>query len=481
MNAFRTNAGLVVMLALGSATLHGCRQAVAQSTPAPKPTLELTVYKNDFAMVHDERKIDLTAGTSALRLPGVSKQLDPQSVLFDWPGKGSHPDVLSTTYNLGVGSSEDLLKRLVGQKVEMVWRGQDGRVGDKTTGVLEEAGQGTVLHTDDSYLVNPGGEVVASANQTISTMPELVASVNSGTPFDSDVSLSYLTRGMSWTADYVGKIDPDGKKMRLECWGTITNTTGTDFPAAKLNLVAGNPNRDVSNSTVVPGQGYGGLQMANNKADVTLPAAGRVMLSGAPAISVGDLYTYKLTGHSDVMQQQMNRARILSSEDVPIVRTYSIALGDVEGDNNRQSAQVSISFTNDVKSGLGQPLPEGAIRTYESDGGEESYTGAAEIGDVPKDERINLTLSDAFDVYAKSSVGNYRKLGKHSFSRTYTVVVHNEKKNDEKVRIADSFDEGTRVTESSIPAKKLSAGSYEWQVPVKAGGQTTLTFTVQHG
>jgi len=478
MNNLRTNAALAVMLAVAGGAVHGCRQAVAQTTPPAQPTLELTVYKSDFAMVRDERKVSLASGSQTVRLPGVSKQLDPQSVLFDWPGHGDHPEVLSTTYNLGVSSSQDLLKRLVGQKVEMVWRGQDGRIGDKTSGVLEEAGKGTVLHTDNSYLVDPNGEVVASANQTVPTMPELVASVESSAPYASDVSLSYLTRGLSWSADYVAKIDPGGKKMRLECWGTITNTTGTDFPAAKLNLVAGNPNRSVAP------QGYSGDVNGQDSRGQGTWSTGSTGYAPTPIIvptAVGDLYTYKLPSRSDVRQQQMNRAKIFEGLDVPIVRTYSIALGDAAGPDTRQNAQVSLSFSNDKKSELGQPMPAGSLRTYEADGDAETYTGAAGIADTPKDERLSVTLSDAFDVYSKTTVTSYKKLGRHLFSRTYKVVVHNEKKSDETVRIVDGFDPRTKITEESIKDSKLSAGNFEWRVPVKAGGQTVLAFTVQGG
>jgi len=480
MKNFRTHAALAVTLAAAGGALDGCRQAVAQSlTTAPKPTLELTVYKSDFAMVRDERKVSVASGAQTLRLPGVSKQLDPQSVLFDWPAEGQHPEVLSTTYNLGVSSSQDLLKRLVGQKVEMVWRGQDGKIGDQTSGVLEEAGQGTVLHTADSYLVDPNGEVVAPANQTVPTMPELVASLDANTPYASDVSLSYLTRGLSWSADYVAKIDPDGKKMHLECWGTITNTTGTDFPAAKLNLVAGNPNRSAVGGEELSGFVAADNGLRNNWAPKAV--AGVANTNTIAPTAVGDLYTYKLPSRSDVMQQQMNRAKIFGAHEVPIVRTYSIALSDDLGREKHQNAQVSISFSNDPKVGLGEPMPAGSIRTYEADGDAETYTGAADIADTPKDERVSVTLSDAFDIYATSEISSYKKIARHVISRTYKVVVHNEKKSDETVRIVDSFDPRSKITEESIKDAKLSVGSFEWKVPVKAGGETTLIFTVQGG
>ncbi len=342
--------------------VSGCGRATAAGPASPAPALELTVYKQDFALVHDTRAVSVRAGTDQVLLPGVSKQLDPDSVLFDWPEGRSHPDVVSTTYNIGVSSSQELMQRLVGQSVDVVWRGQDGRESDRRSGRLEEAGQGTVLHTKEGYLIDPTGEVVVPGNRTFPTMPELVAKVESPLTGTLKLGTSYLTRGLSWSADYVGMISGDGKSMRLECWGTVTNQTGTDFPAAKIKLVAGNPNRAAA--------------YVSDRSEMTFTRGVQVQMSGRlaqapagmpPPVATGELYAYPIPAQADISQGQMNRVRILEAASVPIVRTYSIALNPWMEATERHSAQVSISFTNGTAVGLGLPLPAGAVRAYETD------------------------------------------------------------------------------------------------------------------
>src|SRR5690242_11085425 len=69
-------------------TSAGCAKAQAQSgAPAEKPReIQLTVYKEDFALVHEGRPVDLSSGVNRVELDRVSKMLDPATVIFDWKG-----------------------------------------------------------------------------------------------------------------------------------------------------------------------------------------------------------------------------------------------------------------------------------------------------------------------------------------------------------------------------------------------------------
>ncbi|HWD40750.1 MAG TPA: DUF4139 domain-containing protein [Fimbriimonas sp.] len=459
---------------MATSATSGCSRAVAAS-PETVPASEytLTIYKDDFAMVHDLRQVNVGNGASELRLPGVSKQLDPSSVLFDWPGSGPQPEVVSTMYNVGVTSSQELLKRMVGQDVTVVYRGQNGEPGDKAEGRLEEANQGTVLHTKDSYIIDPSGEIHAPADKQIVTMPELVASVQSQSAGQRQVGLSYLTRGLSWSADYVGLLTPDGKTMRLECWGTIDNQTGTNFDHAALRLVAGSPNRAVQNQVALHQE----MPMQVNESRITDGAlSGGVMAKmPAPVQVAGDLYTYKLPDTASIEQGQMNRARIATAEQVPITRTYNVSLSeDVPGIQQRIPAQTTIAFLNSQSGGLGIPLPSGTLRAYESDEGVRSYIGASEIADTPKSQRLSLTLSNAFDVFTRANLDSSRRLGKHKTERTYTIELHNEKSKEVDMKVTQSFYEAVQLGEQSVKPNKADSSTLEWRLKVPAKGVLKL-------
>ncbi|MFI5385716.1 MAG: hypothetical protein ACHQ50_06295, partial [Fimbriimonadales bacterium] len=116
--------------ALGSMmAVQGCGKAQAQTAQGKEQPREvqLTIYKEDFALVHESRPVDLGEGQNRIRMENVSKTLDPNSVIFDWQGAQKPPEVTSEVYDLGVRNGGSLLKRLEGKPVEMLWNTQYGK------------------------------------------------------------------------------------------------------------------------------------------------------------------------------------------------------------------------------------------------------------------------------------------------------------------------------------------------------------------
>ncbi len=195
----------------------------------------------------------------------------------------------------------------------------------------------------------------------------------------------------------------------------------------------------------------------------------------APVQVAGDLYTYKLPDTASIEQGQMNRARIATAEQVPITRTYNVSLSeDVPGIQQRIPAQTTIAFLNSQSGGLGIPLPSGTLRAYESDEGVRSYIGASEIADTPKDQRLSLTLSNAFDVFTRANRDSSRRLGKHKTERTYTIELHNEKSKEVDMKVTQSFYEAVQLGEQSVKPNKADSSTLEWRLKVPAKGVLKL-------
>jgi len=465
----------------------GCSKASAQrNAPATERTVELTVYKEDFAMVSERRPVNLTTGHLRLAVDDISKELDPDSVLFDWQDAKHHPDVVATTYNLGVGNGSTLLSRLNGQQVDMIWPSNDGKPGETISGRLEAAqqGEGFALRTKDKLYVNPGGTIVASAGAA-STLPQLAVELDSDTAGKSELDMSYLTRGMSWSADYVAKLDSDADQANLECWATVTNKTGVAFPEAKLTLMAGSPNRSVR-----PRAEMAMTPMAEAKSMARDSAGGELGQRGfrSDYAAVGELYAYKIPSVATIGQDQMNRVSLLGTKTVPIKRDYAIRVPalsiwgyDFDGRQSvpHTTATLSIAFVNDEASNLGLPLPAGSISVYEKDKeGQTRLTGAASIGDTAKNEHVNLTLTNVFDVYAEYRVLKTAHVGKHTVRKTVEVVLHNEKRLPVDVRLVQSYyAQWTPVVESD-KSEKLDSSTVQWKLRLEAGDQRKLTYTV---
>ena len=52
------------------------------------------------------------------------------------------------------------------------------------------------------------------------------------------MKVSYLAHGFAWSSDYVAHLNERSDAMRLAGWATLTNSTGTVFEQAEVQLVA---------------------------------------------------------------------------------------------------------------------------------------------------------------------------------------------------------------------------------------------------
>lgn len=450
---------------------YGCATALAQAKVEASSPTELVIYKNDFAMVRQERPVQLESGSSTMTIGDLSKQVDPNSIQIDF--SNSMAKVASTTFDLGSNDQSSLVEKLDGQTVQVMLPSTNGQPGEMLEGVIEPSPGGFLLKTADKTYINPPGTLIAPKSAAVAFSPSLRAKVQAETGGAGNMQLSYLSRGLSWSADYVAKLQ-DETSMKLELWATVNNSTGTRFDDSKITFVAGAPNRAVTltahrREPQELSKAYASDMPGSPAPTLTMPAA-----------PMGELYSYHAPSPASIASDQMNRVPMMESVTVPIVKDYGIDLPEVGswnyGPEQRSSATVAIRFKNEQSSQLGVPLPAGAVRVYSSPSENSAYIGAASIDDTPKDAPVFLTLSKVFDVYAQSRAISTKKLTKHSIRKSFEVVVHNEKKSAIKVRLVQNISEPIAISES-VKGVKLNQSQRQWTVTVPAGGQTMVKLT----
>lgn len=462
----------------------GCMKARAQEVQAdPDRAVELTVYTADFAQVDETRTVDLVDGTVRVGLDNVSHQLDESTVLYDWPD-GTPAQVTSTTYDLGTSSGQSLLEQLVGKEVTLVYRSDNGRAGERQTGVLESAAPGNlVVRVGNTLVVNPVATIETPAG-TVATMPKVTASIESDKARQAKLGVSYMTRGLSWEANYVMVLTDE--TTDLECWATVENHTGIDFPAAKIKFVAGSPNRAVMDTLKDKRRDYDYEVPATMAERQTRGMAGAYAMDAAP-VALGELIAYPYESTATLRNNQTNRVLMMKEPKVTVNRDYSIRLPSPGwygyGDSDqRLKATLALAFKNSEEAGLGSPLPAGTVRVYErGKDGKPTSVGAAGIGNTPKDDRIDLTLTEVFNLYARGKLVKTTKLDKRRTAYTYEIKVHNEKGKDVDVRLVADFYGKWTISEESTKSSRPTASSAQWVVNVPASGEQSLTYTVVLG
>jgi hypothetical protein len=385
-----------------------------------------------------------------------------------------------------VASSEGLLRRYLGRQIELVRYGANGRETERQTGTLMvEANGEAVVQADGKLYVNPQGTIVAPANSEVVTIPQLSVQVESPAAQTTSLELAYLTRGLSWSADYVAMLAPRSSSLALECWAAVTNRTGVDYPNARVSLIAGNPNRAVNTPSDT---GKTAAVSFARRDDVFTSLDGHYLAAAQPA-AAGDFYAYPIRKPTTVIQEQMNRLLLLTAGNVPVVKDYSVRLSSLsawEGDDwgtagqpRRDNVQLALTLINREKDGLGVPLPQGDLRVYEPDrSGSLRYAGAAAIPNTPRNQKVRLTLARAFDLFTEGRVMKVTKIRRRTIRKEVEVLLHNEKTSPIDLRVVQAFAGRWKMVSASHPHVRSDASSAQWRVTLPAGGQATLRYAV---
>ena len=215
-----------------------------RSTLSDQQSVAVTIYNNNLALVKDQRKVKLNSGLNNLALRDVSAQIRPETALLRSLSNAGSFSTLEQNFDFDLLTPQKLLEKYVGKKVNIVKT-------NPTTGI-ETSEQATVLSANNGVVLKignrietglPGRIVYDDVPANLRDRPTLVTHLDNKIATEQTVELSYLTGGLGWKADYVAELSPKEDSVDLSGWVTLTNTSGTSYNNAKLQLVAGDVNR----------------------------------------------------------------------------------------------------------------------------------------------------------------------------------------------------------------------------------------------
>ena len=209
----------------------------------------LTIYNGDLALVRDVRTLPVAQGRSLLSFTDIPSRIDATSVSLKSLTEEGSIRILEQNYEYDMVSGDQLLRKYLGQRIEVCTAD-----GTEYSGYLISmpGSGGSLILAEEPW----GGAITAVERSEIRVIrypqipaglvmkPTLVWSLEStSAETEHEMEVSYLTGGLSWSADYILTLDDDDRFADLTGWVTITNTSGVEFEDAELKLVAGNVNR----------------------------------------------------------------------------------------------------------------------------------------------------------------------------------------------------------------------------------------------
>ena len=206
-----------------------CSVGVFAAGDAEDKQVSVTIYNKNLALVEHVRKVNFAAGQQKVEFPGVSAQILPETVSFS----AANIELLEQNFDFDLLTPAKLMEKAVGGKVRLVRTNPaTGAETSEIAEVLSTTG-GTVMR------IGPRIEILREDNlptrvifdkvpENLRARPTLSVLINSAQARPSRMcALTYLSRGLSWDADYVAIFDEPGGEMALQGWITLSNQSGT--------------------------------------------------------------------------------------------------------------------------------------------------------------------------------------------------------------------------------------------------------------
>jgi len=433
--------------------------------------VSVTVYNGDLGLVRDERRLDLTRGVFTLPFRDVAARIDPTSVAFQALRAAGRVDVLEQNYEYDLMTPDALLEKYVGETVTLYMPSEDGEIAVRATLLSMQGGR--VFQIGDSIALNPPGRVVLpSLKGDLRASPTLVWTLSSEVAGEQPVEVSYLTGGLDWKADYVATISEDDRTLNLGGWVTVVNQSGATYPNARLKLVAGDIHR-----------------APQGRQEVYRAMADAAVAPNAEAFEERAFYEYHLYDlprPTTIRHNQTKQIRLLEASGVPTERVYLLAGAPwyyTQQYGGEQGLKVGVyqEFDNDRASRLGVPLPAGTVRLYKADrDGTLQLVGEDRIDHTPRDERVRVKVGEAFDLVADRRQTDFRVIASgHVYEEAFEVVIRNHKEQDVTVRVVEPLPGDWEMLSHSHGYEKVDAFTVRFDVPVEAGGETTLRYRMR--
>jgi hypothetical protein len=433
----------------------------------------LSIYRDGRVVVRRTLPQALQQGRNALTLR--LEALDP-ATLFS-------PDTSVSVSSATVrypSTSTDALARAVGQTLSFV-RSKDDTI--RATVVRADPPQFRL--SDGRLLLSPPGEPLFPA-ELVRTVPEAQV-VLEASRARQRTELAYVAQGVTWEAIY--QVVLTGARCLVSGMATVTSE-GPRADSAEVQLVAGAIRR-----TRQPRPGEN--QFFRRQAESQLDAL-TVTAAGMTEEAVGETHVYQLPGRLSIEPNVPVATALFPRSSAPVTQELVVPgvlpwrgwIGQ-NPEPNRVPVQVWYTIKRAARTPFGdRPLPAGTVQLYQADSsGRVQLIGEAANNHTAAGRDLRLQSGDAFDITAERVQTDFNQEqlppvrrgmpNRQRVTAAYRVTVTNAKTDAVTVDVRESHFGNWKIIESSVPPEKLSSTESRFRVPVPAGGEATLTYTVQ--
>lgn len=443
---------LMTLAALGAASsLH----AAESPERIERLSRTLTLYQQNLALFDERYQLPQGEGALNLRVDGISPQLQLDSLIARGAGTPARLQLVREER-----SFQARLQERLGSTIVLLGTDQPPEevrlLGVEGNGVLVSNGEYTELvpWMGERRIALPG---VQPANQP--PWLHLQTRGEAGT----ELSLSYLSGGLGWQADYQLMLQPAVGKLHLEGRATLSNQSGIDLDQVRVRLLAGS------------------LNLPRAKAGPYLMEAMALRAdSAAPAReAVQDYHLYSLTAPISLANGQQLALPLQPPIELPFATRYHYSQhpGGLQQHRMKAHPRREISFRLPADPTRKTPLPAGSARVFVQREQGLIFLGGQELPATAAGEEIALNLGEAFDLTLEQEQTRYERQGKNLLLG-YRIRVSNSGDEARQVEINALFSQPHQLLESSHPSQARGTGQ-SWTLQLPAHGEQILEYSVR--
>ena len=437
-----------------------------------------------YAVIRQDRTLDIEQGYSELKFTDVAALLDPTTVRFSSLTDPDGTSVLEQDYRFDLLSMDRMLERYIDQMI--IHNG-------KEVTLMSTAGGGMLLQGDDGrvlYQQGFSGVVFPSLDESLVTKPTLMWQVNAATGGEHETRVSYQTTGITWWADYnlvyTEGEDANSGVIDIGAWVSILNQSGGTYENAKLKLVAGDVHRAQPNRG-----GRGGQSPFSGARELSMDAVGfeeksffeyHLYTLGRPT-TIPDRSTKQIELFEAV--NGVPAEKILMYDGTAQARWYgnSAMMDQNWGVQSNSKVEVYLKFKNAEDNGLGIPMPSGRMRVNQLDEADGAYEFIGEhvIDHTAREEEIMIKLGNAFDVVGERRQVKFER-GSNWIVETIEVKLRNRKDEPVNVVVQERLYRWTNadVQKISHSSEMLDARTMHIPVTLDVDEEEVVTYTVRY-
>ncbi|HEU0277187.1 MAG TPA: hypothetical protein VFQ95_05145 [Rhodanobacteraceae bacterium] len=420
------------------------------------------------ALIRERRRIDLVAGTQPVTIDGLPANIDAETIAVAFDSTAG-AKVLERQLQVA-----HPLADAVGQPVDVVTAD-----GNRLHGTLLgwAVDTGAILRTPDGkvHFVRRYASMTLPAGAIVDS-DLLRLRVDAKSPGPHEARLSYMAAGLGWRAAYTAMLEGGSAcRMRFRPEASIANRSGRAYPGANVQLIAGQPNL-----------GNGSRRMYSAPA-APAPMAAAVMPVQAP---LGDYRSFTLPGAVNLPRDSVTLAPLYPAQELSCQREYVVEdgssyfpprpnLNDYGAQGYRDRAVAStLAFV------APHALPAGTLRAWLADReGAPQLVGEGNVDDTPKGLRVTVQLGQSFDLRAsRERTAFHVDAAAHTLDEAYTITLTDGGDAARTVTLRERPDRWRQwtLTASSRKPSKQTPQLLEFQVPVPAHGQATVTYAIRY-